>query len=154
MKTDAQFIAALSASDQCVSAVAAWLARHKRDVLVRPLIIRPSFDSRMEYLDEGDIEIRMRVEVKHRDMDFTCAADFPYRTVIVGEKHKVERIPLGRWWGYVHVNRAMTHACIIFPHTAKYWITTTKYDRKDRGTLTFLECPTERTWFVKIGEES
>lgn len=150
MKTDEQFLAALQQSHGHVAAVASWMSGLKFDVLIRPVVARPSFDVRNEFIDSGDIEIRQRVEVKKRGIDFTSASDYPYQTVIVDEQYKVDRIPISHLYGYVVVNKAGTHVCCISKHTKPHWLLSTKFDRKDGQDRTFYECPVEHCVFFAL----
>jgi hypothetical protein len=150
MKSDEHFISALQGSSKFVSAVASWLAKYDCDVMIRPTLVRPSFELRNDYADAGDIEIRQRVEVKHRSIKFTSATDYPYETVIVDEKFKIDRISRGRLWGYVIVNSECTHACIVKPETWGYWTVQSMYDRKDKQDRDFYVCPKEHCRFCEI----
>lgn len=151
MKSDAEFLHALQGSQAHVSAVAGWLATKNFDVLIRPTTVRPDFDSRNDYADCGDIELRQRVEVKQRDLDFTCVQDFPYPTVIVDEKFKVDRIPKPHLWGYLIMNRALTHLCCIRSGTRPQWTVENKYDHKDGQTREFYVCRKELCAFYRMG---
>lgn len=150
MKNDNDFVEALNASSKYVAAVASWMMSKNCDVMIRPTLIRPSFEARNEFADSGDIEIRQRIEVKHRDLDFTCASDYPFATVIVDEQFKIDRIPKGRLWGYMVVNRNCTHVCCIRPDAKSKWILSTRFDKKDGQDRKFYECPKELCVFVKI----
>jgi len=150
MKTDSQFIAALSESQAHVAGVAAWLQGVGCDVLIRPTLIRPDFESRNEYIDGGDIEIRQRIEVKHRSIEFTSREDYPYPTVIVDEQFKIDRIPRARLWGYVILNESGTHACCIRSATKEQWSTVRRFDRKDGQERAFYVCPKDACSFCKI----
>lgn len=150
MKTDAQFVDSLMQSASCVSAVAAWMLRNNCDVLIRPTVVRPDFDSRNEYADGGDIEIRQRVEVKQRSIDFTSADDYPYPTVIVDEKYKVDRIARGKLWGYLIVNKSGTHVCCIKPDSKSAWVVESKYDKKDGQQREFYVCPKRLCLFCEL----
>jgi hypothetical protein len=150
LKTDFEFLSALNNSAKYVSLVASWMAKGNCDVVIKPTLIRPDFDSRNDFLDSGDIEIRQRVEVKQRCLRFTSVDDYPYSTVIVDEKHKIDRIPNGRLWGYVIVNQECTHACLVKPNTREYWQTKETFDKKDNQNRCFYVCPKELCFFCEI----
>lgn len=141
MKTDAHFLSALSESSKYVSVVASWLQSKNCDVVIKPVSIRPSFESRNEFADSGDIEIRQRIEVKRRSVEFTCEDDYPYSTVIVDEKFKIDRIPRGRLWGYVIVNKQLSHVCCVMPDTKKEWMVERMFDKSDGQERLFYVCP-------------
>ena len=150
MKTDDQFVGALKKSESCVSAVATWMRKNNCDVMIHPTLIRPDFESRNKFADSGDIEIRQRVEVKQRGIDFTSAEDYPYQTVIVDEKFKIERIQGGTLWGYMVVNKSGTHVCCIKPDSKSEWTVESKYDRKDGQQRQFYVCPKRLCLFCKL----
>ena len=137
----AQFIHELRASQTYVNAVASWMAMHDCDVVIKPTLEAPSTELRHEYIDSGDIEIRQRVEVKHRSIGFTCAEDYPFPTIIVDEVHKVDRIPKGQLWGYVIVNEAGTHVCCLRADTKGRWTIQRKHDKKEGAERAFYVCP-------------
>ena len=141
MKTHAQFIQELQASQTYVNAVASWMAMNHCDVVIKPTLIAPSTEVRHEYIDSGDIEIRQRVEVKHISIGFTCAEDFPFSTIIVDEVHKVDRIPRGQLWGYVIVNEAGTHVCCLRADTKGRWTIERRHDKKEGAERAFYVCP-------------
>lgn len=152
MKSDQSFIRSLLESQGAASSVASWLQGCGFDVMMRPASVRPSFEERVDYADSGDLEVRMRIEVKHRGIHFTCADDYPYDTVIVDECFKVERIDKNRLWGYVIINAAGTHACRI-PAAAVFGGTVVKmFDKKDGQDREFVVCPKAKCRFYKMGE--
>lgn len=150
MKSDASFTEALRESQSHVAKVAAWMTTHNCDVMIRPTVLRPDFESRNDFADCGDIEIRQRVEVKQRSIDFTSCLDYPYATVIVDEQFKIDRIPRGRLWGYVILNKAGTHVCCIKPDTKPHWTVESKYDKKDAQQRNFYVCPIAHCSFCSL----
>ena len=146
----AQFIHELRASQTYVNAVASWMAMHDCDVVIKPTLEAPSTELRHEYIDSGDIEIRQRVEVKHRSIGFTCAEDYPFPTIIVDEVHKVDRIPKGQLWGYVIVNEAGTHVCCLRANTQGRWTIQRKHDKKQGAERAFYVCPVKIGWFCAL----
>jgi len=152
MKSDGDFIQSLKESQKFVSLVASWMKRHGCDVMIRPTEVRPDFDSRNDYTDSGDIEIRQRVEVKQRSIAFTSSSDYPFNTVIVDEEFKIDRIPKSTLWGYIIVNKDSTYACCIKSDTRASWDVERKYDSKDGQHRSFYVCPKELCSFCKIDQ--
>jgi len=152
MKSDKDFREALDKSQYCVLAVAAWMKSGGCDVMIAPTIATPDYESRWQYTDGGDIEIRHRVEVKHRDISFTCSDDYPYATVIVDEKYKIDKIHSRQVWGYIICNRDITHACIIKPDSRDKWKAEKLWDRKYQSDREFYVCPKNNCMWFKIGE--
>ena len=150
MMPDDQFIESLHQSKEFVQKAAEWLAGQGFEIFVRPTVVRPDWDSRHEFADNGDLEIRMRIEVKHRDLDFTCREDYPFDTVIVDEVFKVDRIPKNHLYGYVILNQACTHAGLIGGKTRPTWTTFEKYDNRISENRSFYVCPKEKVNFCRI----
>jgi hypothetical protein len=130
------------------------MATEDCDVVIKPTMRRPDFQSRNDFADSGDIEIRQRVEVKQRFLQFTSLEDYPYSTVIVDEKYKIDRIPKGQLWGYVVVNQDCTYACLIKTNTHDKWKIKEMFDRKDGQYRSFYVCPKELCFFRKINQQS
>ena len=142
----------LKSSQASVAAVASWMAEHDCNVVIKPTLVAPSKDLRHEYIDSGDIEIRQRVEVKHRSIAFTSAEDYPYPTIIVDEAYKVDRIPRGQLWGYIIVNKACTHVCCLLADTKGHWTMQVKHDRKQDEPRRFYVCPVRYGIFCTLPE--
>ncbi len=150
MKSEESFRDALSASQSHVARVATWLQGRGCNVLMWPTSVRPSFEQRNEYADCGDIEMRMRVEVKQKGIEFTCADDYPYATVIVDEVFKVDRIQLETLWGYIILSSNGHSACRIAPGSKPHWGKSTLWDKKDRQYRDFYVCPKEKCTFYEM----
>lgn len=149
MKADSQFIANLADSVPITFRVAQWLAQQGIDVRVIPIVVRPDSNQRMEYGDNGDMDIILRVEVKKRDLDFTNARDYPFSTVIVDETYKVDRATR-QFWAYYIVNRSETHVCMVPTRSRKHWVTATRFDKAEGATREFYECPLEHCQFFSL----
>jgi hypothetical protein len=132
MKSDSDFLASLSASRRDVNAFAEKMRSRGITVVLPEESTRPDASQRMLYADRGDMTVEMRVEHKVRGIDFTCREDYPYETVIVDEKYKVDLkagIPLAM---YVIENRSRTHAAVVYGWTKNRWTTESIYDAKQR----------------------
>ena len=150
MKTDAEFLAALSDSQAAVDTVAAFLAKHGATVAVQPVKVRPTFEQRFEYQDSGDIHITQRIEVKQKQTDFTCSDDFPFETIITDAVYKVDTIPWGQLHSYVIVNRDMTHAALVPSQTRKHWTPMRVWDSKEREHRSYYTCPKSLATFFTL----
>jgi hypothetical protein len=150
MKTHNEFVTALNESLCSVSLIASYLAKQGCQVLIKPTLVTPDKASRHQFVDDGDLEIRQRIEVKHRAVDFTSVDDYPYSSIIVDEDFKINRIPKGQLWGYVVVNRDATHVCFIKGDTRKQWSVEEKYDHKERENRKFYTCPKELAVFCRL----
>lgn len=150
MKTNREFLSALDRSRTAVWVAAQWLLRQGYDAQIRPALERPTFEDRNEFADNGDIEIKQRVEVKHRFLSFTNEDSYPYDTVIVDEKYKIDRINSAELYQYIILNEEMTHCCVVYGITRSQWVERKKYDKKDRQTRTFYECPVSLCSFYSL----
>lgn len=66
------------------------------DVHMDPLQIRPERKDAAQYYDHGDITVNLRkrkveIEVKSKPYEFTGIRDFPYKEVVVSDKHIFDR---------------------------------------------------------------
>lgn len=142
MDEESRFRRELDRSWEAVQAVA-W---HYRGLGYRVAIpdprLRPSRGDRAGYGDEYDLEVegRWRFEVKWRGLDFTCAEDFPYLTMMVDRAEKVARV-VKRLAGYLMVNRGLSHAALIRAATRPQWVERETLDRIKGYRLRVLECP-------------
>lgn len=154
MKTDDEFKDALAKSHESVALVLTFLLGKGGHVEVKPSTVRPDFESRMEYMDDGDIEIRQRIEVKHKkSLDFTCWKDYPYDTVIVDEQYKVDKLKPLDLWGYVMLNKASTHVVVAFGNTMNLWGLLKVWDKPDKQYRTYYVCRKNLCYFCKIGKD-
>lgn len=151
MKTDEQFIHDLKASMPSVWQAARWFHSRGYQAIVQPLHIRPDVSQRLQYSDGGDLFVLQRVEVKHRSIQFTCRADYPYPTLIVDDANvwdKANPKP------YMHIifSKDCQHAALIMGSTCKSWQRTSHFDEKSKGRREFYECPSELAIFTTIPE--
>lgn len=151
-KSDQDFIDAFEGSKSAVEKVLAWAKGKNLDVAIKESRLRPDFDHRVEYADEGDLEIRKRIEVKHRKLKFTSAEDYPFSTVFVDEAYKVDRYPIETLSSYVIVNKPMTHAAIVLAGTREHWFIERRYDPTNGDMRNFYVCPVRFTKFISLEE--
>ena len=153
-----RFLAAIPGSWKAVWVVGMYLhARGDRKILIGALKLRPQGEDVAEYGDSHDLEVQMdegetqwwRVEIKGRELAFTCCDDYPYDTIFVD---RVEKADATEPYGYFIVNRALTHAAIIKTSTKEHWIKKTVKDtKKTREYPVFLyECPKGLAKFVQM----
>jgi len=136
MKSDAEFVRAYLRSVSPVFRVACYLNKLNYRPRILPFEIRPESSQREAYADAGDIEVTKIIEVKRRELDFTCADDYPFETVIVDETYKVKRRELdSRLDGYMIVCRDESHACVVPIATRSQWTTEKLADSTHGGEL-------------------
>lgn len=108
---------------------------------------------RFKNRDNGDLEVRLygdgdpvRMEVKHRKLNFRSRNDFPFETVIVDEVYKIDnaesKLPL---YGYLTINAAATTALFIPAWTKDKWVKGMRFDPDQRRECEFYFCPRGQT---------
>jgi len=136
----------INVSGAAAIAVCEWLLEQGFDAEVRLSKLAPDYDSRLEYSDSGDIKVTIRgkdyrYEVKNRELDFDSVDSFPYPSIIVDEKYKVDRnheLPL---WGYAIVNRNRTGFITISSLTRDTWFVKDGFDSFLKEKRTYVHCP-------------
>lgn len=104
-----------------------------------------------QYVDDGDLEITQRVEVKHwPHIDFQSREQVPYPNIIVDEVYKIEKrheVPL---YAYIIVNASMTGYLLIPIWTQQSWFKQARHDRREGHHREFYFCPRELTHFLRM----
>ncbi len=121
-------------------------------VWLPPTEMTPDVESRMDYADGGDLMLQLRAEHKVRSFAFTGREDFPYPTIIIDEKYKVDAkagTPLLAY--FIESSDGRCVAC-IYGHTKHRWLIQDSVDPKQRRTCTFYVVPKEFVRFCKPEE--
>lgn len=113
--------------------------------------MRDRFEEREGFGDDADLLVgdRWRFEIKWREVDFTCADDFPYPSVLVDRVEKADKVK-DTVSAYISVNKAMTHVAIIDPATREKWGARKRFDHVKRYPLDVYECPKHLVRFEKL----
>lgn len=149
-RLDPRFIEDLAASERAVWIVAQYLQRKGKPVSVEPMRVRDNIEDMAEFADHGDLTIRERIEVKHRnELNFNAPHEFPYPSIIVDVAHAWDRA-FPKPMGYFITNADITAAFYVSGSTAKHWKKTTKFDNARRRERTFYECPLQLCKFVRL----
>jgi hypothetical protein len=146
------FVDALEKSRSAVFRVAEWLHRHGKEIVIPPIRVVPKGGNASEYVDKCDLYAGGdRIEVKHKNINFTSEKDFPWDTVIVSNAKTIERN-----WGlitaYIVVNNKMTHAMIITSDKKDLWWKEKLKPKNKTGEEEFYFCKKEDAIFRKISE--
>ena len=145
---EATFRGNLTHSREAALVVADYFRRLGYEVDVPRTKIRPTFEERAAYGDEGvdvwicrpDSMIRSKVEVKGRSLDFSGADDYPFATVNVDRVVKVATYGLAVL--YVSTNSALTHGCFILGRTSPHWLIEEGTDpRRGYSPYPIYRCP-------------
>lgn len=151
MKPDAEFRELFYKAREVQFVMANNLAARGHCVRIMPSALTPTREDRFEYADEGDLEIRLRVEVKHwPKIDFKSRDDVPYDNIIVDAAHVLEKRQEMPLYGYVIVNASMTGYLLIPIWTRGHWFKETKHDRREGRDREFYLCPRDKVHFQRM----
>jgi len=126
-----------------------WLKFKGMNVSV-PLPRLGTHEDRYKCIDEGDIHCVERIEVKHRQVDFTDRETYPFDTIIVDETYKLEREHTCGLKAYVIVSRDKNYIAYISAGTRKHWTGKTLFDKTQGEDRTFSVCPKALARFYKL----
>lgn len=150
-ENDARFLRHLADSDDAVWRVAHWLQARGHSVTVPPMSVRRTYAERMQHVDNGDLYINQRIEVKRRGFNFTGRHDFPFPDFIVCARHSFDNA-VPKPFAYVIVSADYKTAGIaLCEATQKYWTTDTLRDhRYDNVAQALYFCPLEHVKFIGL----
>ena len=148
---DRNFLASLRESQNIVLLVAEWLRGQKYQVTLVPNEERPSFEQRMDFVDDCDLFLNMPIEVKQTKIaNFPNGeADWPFPMVNVMATHawkKKNPKPLF----VVVVSKDMKNAALIHKDTEPYWVNARQTDRRDGRSQGVLKCPKDKCKWLKL----
>ena len=153
-----EFAARYNRQWPAVFAVAQWLHSQGFTVTISAPNLRPRDSDYRQYQDRGDIIIQKdgetsRIEVKWRDLDFTCAEDWPYKEgafVCSVKSYSGKEDDVAAW---ISVSRDLNYIMITKTKDRKFWIKTERYERPRERTEDFWLCPLDKVFFRKIKQE-
>jgi hypothetical protein len=149
MKADQQFVEDFLDSNAYVNVVAYWLTSKGITARILPNKLRPDVKVRHKYYDQGDIEITMKVEVKHRGFDFTTQADYPYPTILIDKAYNI-RQKIKDLYAYAILSKSGEACAFVLKSTRKHWRKVEKFDNVAKENAVFYEVPKEYAAFVNI----
>ena len=136
-------------SKEVVALAARVLSDMGLPVVLRPTFVRPDVTQREAYSDEGDLEIMQKVEIKGRDLEFTCRADYPYETVIVDYAPNFDK-KRPRPFMYMIFNQARTHYMIVQVKTFPQWRKVRLHNGKTGNDGDYYTCPVDLATFHEV----
>ena len=145
----AKFIKNLDDSDESVWIAAMHLNQMGVPVTVRTHTKSESYDDRLNHLDQGDLEIVQRVEVKGLSTEFTCKDDFPFKSIIVCAKHSWD-FANPKPYAYMLLNKNRTHYGLIKGETRESWFVDSFKDKRYESMV--QECYKTNLDNVTFGE--
>lgn len=151
MKPSASFLRDLECSRERVWRFAAIQKAAGVNIVINPATTRPDASVRGEYADDGDLELRVRVEHKVRQFDFTSAEGFPYPTLIVAEEYSIAR-QAARPFVYVIESQDGEYAAVVHSRSMPKWVKVRRWDAAQGRECEFYEVPKEAVRFCAVGE--
>ena len=152
VKPVAAFLEDFRNSIRAVERFAALLRSRNVAVWLPPTEMTPDVESRMDYADGGDLMIQLRAEHKVRSLSFSSRESFPFPTIIIDEKYKVDAkggTPLLAY--FIESSDGQCVAC-VYGHTKNRWLTKDAFDKKQGRTCTYYVVPKEYVRFCKPEE--
>ena len=149
MKTDTEFLADLESSRSNVWRFASIQKAAGVNLVINPAVTRPDSSVRSDYGDDGDMELRVRVEHKVRGIDFTSREDFPYETLIVAEVYSVER-QKSKPFAYVIESKCGRYAAVVHSRSMPKWTKVRRWDAAQGRECEFYEAPLDKVRFCLI----
>jgi hypothetical protein len=123
------------------------------NVKILPNRISPNKESRWEYVDDGDLELVLRGEVKHKpDIDFKSADEMPYLNLIVDEVYKIEKKHKSSLFGYFIVNASGTGFIFVPGWTQQYWFKERHFDKREQEERNFYMVGKEHVKYYVINQ--
>lgn len=148
MKPDTEFAELFYRAREVQFAMANNLQARGHCVRLMTNALTPNRERRFEYTDEGDLELRMRVEVKHwPTIDFHSLDDVPYANIIVDTAHSLELPREMPVYGYTIVNASMTGYLLIPAWTRGAWFKERRHDRRENKDREFYFCPKDKVFY-------
>lgn len=151
MKDDAVFTAALKKSRSVATNICGWLCDKGHSVIELEQKDRTCREDRWDYVDDGDLLIRLRIEVKQRpNLDFHGPDDLPYSAIIIDEAYKLDKAHRYGLHSYIIVNASETCCMIIMAESRKHWFKESRFDSKEQEEREFYLIPKSKVRFVNI----
>ncbi len=134
---------------------AKWLQKtYGCTVRISPPPVDPVTKEPLLMQDAGDIIATFEriVEVKHRpSLEFTCAEDYPFETIMVANVTPTDRHQIYMW---VILNAKMTHAAVIKGEHKIHFIKEDVYCWPTKKNELKYMCPKEFVDFVQMDSDS
>lgn len=154
-----EFFGSLDNSVPAVFIFAEHLHRQGITVLIYGLKKRGINGVPHDYKDEGDLFIvhddgtKDRIEVKNIDTQFTCREDFPFPSIIVSNKNRVDKTKheVKRW---VIISKDRKHFASINVNTQNTWAAKDLFAKNSKQKEWFYLAPLDVVQWYKIGENN
>ena len=146
-----RFVKHLSESHEGVISAANWLNSLGYSVTIPPSTVSDSYENRMKHVDNGDLYINMRIEVKTLGITFTSRADWKFGDkFIVCAKHSFDNAK-PKPYAYIIQSADLKHIAVVHTHTFKQWYSEKRKDsRYEDVTQDFYLCPIDLVRFHAV----
>ena len=140
----------LAASKEAVMIACNYYHEKGWTVQLNPTNVAPSPDQWENYVDNGDIHISARIEVKGSSEEFTSIGDVKYKTPLIMNKNAWDRAN-PKPAGVLILNKSRTYAKYIGKDTFEHWFEKEINDPYyENGTYLAYAAPIELWKFIKI----
>lgn len=146
-----RFVKHLNDSHEGVISAANWLNSLGYSVTIPPSTVSDSYENRMKHVDNGDLYINMRVEVKTLGITFTSRADWKFGDkFIVCAKHSFDNAK-PKPYAYIIQSADLKHIAVVHSTTFKQWYSESRKDsRYEDVTQDFYLCPIDLVRFHAV----
>ena len=146
-----RFVKHLNDSHEGVISAANWLNSLGYSVTIPPSTVSDSYENRMKHVDNGDLYINMRVEVKTLGITFTSRADWKFGDkFIVCAKHSFDNAK-PKPYAYIIQSADLKHIAVVHSATFKQWYSEPRKDsRYEDVTQDFYLCPIDLVRFHAV----
>jgi len=146
-----RFVKHLHDSREGVVSAANWLNSLGYSVTMPPSTVSDSYENRMDHVDNGDLYINMRVEVKRLGIEFTSKEDWKFGDkFIVCAKHSFDNAK-PKPYAYIIQSLDLTHIAVVNSSTCKQWYSEKRKDsRYEDMTQNFYLCPIDLVRFHAV----
>jgi hypothetical protein len=146
-----RFVKHLNDSHEGVISAANWLNSLGYSVTIPPSTVSDSYENRMKHVDNGDLYINMRVEVKTLGITFTSRADWKFGDkFIVCAKHSFDNAK-PKPYAYIIQSADLKHIAVVHSSTFKQWYSEARKDsRYEDVTQDFYLCPIDLVRFHAV----
>jgi len=146
-----KFLSHLKESEQSVWLVANYLNSFGYNVTINASGKAKTAKEWQSFVDNGDLSIQQRVEVKGLSAEFTSATDWPFGSkFIVCAKHSFDNAT-PKPYLYVYLNKQKTHGAFVLGSTSHLWDVETRVDRRYSNVeQEFYFCPIDKVVFSEL----
>lgn len=142
----------VASSSSMVRKVAAHLLSKGHTVQVPPTHVAKHQHQRKDMVDDGDLFILKRMEVKAKSVQFTCREDYPYRSLIICNKYSFDHHKGMPPAFYFIVAADGEHVAVIDVTKTKdkWWAEKRKDKRYEDVEEVFYFIDKKNVWFEKL----